>query len=301
VYLAIIALWAVFLIPWLGRHRDEHNGRRTADRYHRAMDTLARGSRVRREADGHAEQDSEYSDDDVELLDSQAVEDDLATGPSMPDPLAAVGLVLGTLRGRERGGLAARRRRRVLLVLIAGFVGSLGASLAGVLPGATPALFVVLMVAYLTVLFRQASRGDAPGLATSGQAEADRYRQAAHRAHQQAQGLLVQSEDAGQEQSRGWDARPTTLPTYVSKPKASKVPRVVDLTAPGRRWTGEAMVQRVQEDRRRTEAAQAEAQAQFEREMAVLERDPIEEVSELANPDVRRAAPRQVYRRAANG
>ena len=110
VYLAIIALWAVFLIPWLGRHRDEHNGRRTADRYHRAMDTLARGSRVRREADGHAEQDSEYSDDDVELLDSQAVEDDLATGPSMPDPLAAVGLVLGTLRGRERGGLAARRR-----------------------------------------------------------------------------------------------------------------------------------------------------------------------------------------------
>jgi len=39
-----------------------------------------------------------------------------------------------------------------------------------------------------------------------------------------------------------WHAVPTTLPTYVTAPRATKMPRVIDLTHPGA-WTGAAMVE----------------------------------------------------------
>ncbi len=38
-----------------------------------------------------------------------------------------------------------------------------------------------------------------------------------------------------------WEAVPTTLPTYVTAPRATRVPRVIDLTTPGS-WNGQAMV-----------------------------------------------------------
>jgi hypothetical protein len=39
-----------------------------------------------------------------------------------------------------------------------------------------------------------------------------------------------------------WNPVPTTLPTYVTAPRATKMPRVIDLTHPGA-WTGAAMVE----------------------------------------------------------
>ena len=41
--------------------------------------------------------------------------------------------------------------------------------------------------------------------------------------------------------SDAWEAVPTTLPTYVTAPPATRVPRVIDLTTPGS-WNGQAMV-----------------------------------------------------------
>ena len=38
------------------------------------------------------------------------------------------------------------------------------------------------------------------------------------------------------------------LPTYVTAPPASRIPRVIDLTTPGT-WTGAAMVEQVRRDR----------------------------------------------------
>lgn len=46
-----------------------------------------------------------------------------------------------------------------------------------------------------------------------------------------------------------WRPVPTTLPTYVSAPRASQVPRKIDRAAGGE-WTGEAMVSAAQRMRR---------------------------------------------------
>ena len=46
-----------------------------------------------------------------------------------------------------------------------------------------------------------------------------------------------------------WTAVPTTLPTYVSAPRASAVPRRIDRSRPGE-WTGSAMVETAQAMRR---------------------------------------------------
>lgn len=295
-YLAIIALWVMFLIPWLGRHRDEHNGRKTADRYHRAMDTLARA--------GHSIRHPR--DDDDALTDEETSEFE-ATDPVTAPSVAIPGLRDGwrTITAAlvpsvaDRRSTAAKRRRRVLLLLAAGLSLAIAGAVAGLLPSIVAVLVAGLLAGYLALLVRQASRA---GLGATGQrsasAETDRYREATRRAQAQARGLLHPQQRAASA-AQGWDAVPATLPTYVTKPKASKVPRVVDLTSTHRGWTGEQMVQRAQEERRRTQDA---AREQFEREMAALRPDPVEEVAELANPTEQASyQPRPSYRRAANG
>ena len=98
---------------------------------------------------------------------------------------------------------------------------------------------------------------------------------------------------------REWDAVPATLPTYVSKPRASKVPRVVDLTEPSGGWDGRAMLRAAAQERDRARRA---AQ-QFEREMAAIrpDRDGADAVAELANPVDLQTGQRPYFRRAANG
>ena len=43
-----------------------------------------------------------------------------------------------------------------------------------------------------------------------------------------------------------WNAVPTTLPTYVTAPRATSVPRVIDLRTPGA-WSGAEMVKQARE------------------------------------------------------
>ena len=49
--------------------------------------------------------------------------------------------------------------------------------------------------------------------------------------------------------AESWNAVPTTLPTYVSAPRASAVPRGIDRSRPGE-WTGAAMVETARAMRR---------------------------------------------------
>ena len=70
-----------------------------------------------------------------------------------------------------------------------------------------------------------------------------------------------------------WEARPTTLPTYVTAPAAAGFPRVIDTTTPGA-WTSAAMLERAQQQRARNErmaAAKAEAIARAKVEQAAAE------------------------------
>jgi len=301
VYLAIIALWVVFLIPWLSRHRDEQNGRRSADRYHRAMDTLARAAGHRRSTgQADAEVESEETSSPMRQEDEDEDDDETEHAPSSLPGFADVSrTLLASLRatGPLGRGRTAKRRRRVIALLGVALAGAVAAAVAGLVPGAAPALVGGLLVVYLTIVVRQVVRSAEPAGVRAG-GSADRHRAATAQAQRQARGLLTPPPQQ-QGRSRTWEAVPTTLPTYVSKPKASKVPRVVDLTSPGRRWTGEAMVQQAQRERR--ESHLERAQQQFDREMAVLEPDPTAAVEELANAAEPAVQQRPTYRRAANG
>lgn len=303
VYLAIIALWVMFLIPWLGRHREEQNGRKSADRYHRAMDTLARARDTIRHPGSH--EHGEDLDERSDGGDGYGYGDDvdgLVPGRPALDLAAAAdawSTVVGVVRpsAAARRSPAARRRRLVLLILGTGFAATLAGAALGYLPAFAPVALGGLMIGYLTLLLRQARTTGRPS-SRGASAEADRYRQATRRAQEQARGLYAPP--ASVEQSAtGWDAVPTTLPTYVSKPKAAKVPRVVDLASGSHAWTGEEMVQRARQERQR--AQQEAAREQFEREMAAVEPDRSDEVAALANPTQPLPVQRQAYRRAANG
>ncbi len=58
-----------------------------------------------------------------------------------------------------------------------------------------------------------------------------------------------ESWDPWAEDEQGWDAVPTTLPTYVSAPRATAVPRALDRSVAGE-WTGNAMVETARAMRR---------------------------------------------------
>ena len=172
------------------------------------------------------------------------------------------------------------------------------------LPGLVPVLLVALLAAYGTLLARSA-RSVSATTAEARSAEAERSRAATEAARRRVSGALG---SYGQEMVRdarptgAWDALPQTLPTYVSKPKASKLPRVLDLTAPGHSYDGAAMVRQAAEERSR--AQREAAQAQFQREMAAIQTDPMDDVAQYANPDDGAAEGRgyeeRPYRRAAN-
>jgi hypothetical protein len=78
-----------------------------------------------------------------------------------------------------------------------------------------------------------------------------------------------------------WHAVPTTLPTYVTAPRATKIPRVIDLTTPGS-WSGAAMV----EQARGTLAAEpvAEGQMRVETFEIAVPRDPVVRAGVMVEP-----------------
>lgn len=275
VYLAIIALWAVFLVPWFSRHRDDQIGRRSADRYRRAMNTLARSGNARHRSATEIVHEEEW-------------------GQDLPDPThlwRSFVSVVSPAGKAPRAAALAHRRRNVLMALAAGTGFSVVVTFAVGLPAFLPVVFVLLTAGYVTLLAR-AVQPAALGLNADRAAETDRLRSATLAAQDRARDLLHPPQrvsGAGDE----WSAVATPLPTYVSKPKASKSPRVLDLTKP---WNGAAMVEQAQTERDRAAAEKAAAQAQFDREMAALEVDPQVEVEKYANPDEDYGH----YRRAAN-
>jgi hypothetical protein len=78
-----------------------------------------------------------------------------------------------------------------------------------------------------------------------------------------------------------WHAVPTTLPTYVTAPRATRMPRVIDLTTPGS-WSGAAMVAQARE----TLATEPEAESGMRVETfeIAVPRDPAVRAGVLVEP-----------------
>ena len=221
-------VWAAFLVPWALRRYDEAAHTRSIERFSTAMRVLGRRDTA-----------------------------DEAEAPPVPAPR----------RSRAAARVAAKRRRRTLLALLTltGLVLALGTvSLMPLWLGALPAL---LAGAFLVACRRQVRReaeawwaGEAPSPAQPA-TSAPRASRRATRVESAYGGLrtpigdepddeptVVLSAEAlveaqavavpvtASDGSSLWDPLPVTLPTYVSKARAPRTIRTIDLDRPGA-WT----------------------------------------------------------------
>ena len=212
IYVVIIALWAAVLIPmWLRRH-DQISEVRSTLRFSSAMRTLGRNTR--------------------------------APGGVMPGSTA-----------RE----ASRRRVTVLAILSSVFLVALGLAMLGSMSMVVVIIAALPLVAYAIAMVATASerRQVAPQRRTRPAPAAPMQRAARPARPSRPRGMSLEEEleefaqwDPWEEDGAdSWQAVPTTLPTYVSAPRASQVPREID-RASGGDWSGEAMVSAARRMRR---------------------------------------------------
>jgi hypothetical protein len=259
IFAAVVIAWAVFLVPWALRRYDEATRARSVERFSSTLRVLRR---ARREADV---EDEAVAEPETEPA---------ATRPALrPEPTGTQTPIAAPVRpSRAAARAAARRRRRVLLTLLTLTVGTgLVAAVALVPPWAVaiPAAFVVSFLALCRWQVRReddaiwARRraaepesdaadpvGDEPDdepTVVLGKASADVGDGVAGRHPVEADAEPVGDADLAestnvavtvstQDGSSLWDPLPVTLPTYVSKAKATRTVRTIDLGQPDA-WT----------------------------------------------------------------
>jgi hypothetical protein len=237
IFVALALVWGVVLIPKALRAHDDAARTRSVD----------------------------ASSDRARVLPRSAtavpVETPLQAEPPLAGPLD---VQAAAARQRRTAAAAARRRRRVLGILLVATAATATASVAGVLApwaAAVPGGLVVAFLALARLLVRrERSAWEATLRRLRGQESADRQR--AEETTEQPevtpepellvvarndQGVAVVSDhedtsslDAatlaravGAPSSTLWDPLPVTLPTYVTKPRASRSVRTIDLGSPG--------------------------------------------------------------------
>ena len=242
IYLVIAGMWALVLVPmWLKQH-DENRESKSADRFARAMGTLRRS---RGEADA-----------------VPAQREVLMPGRSSTVRETQV-VVTGPRAERSASAKAASRRRRTLFVLLGLLTLVLLLGAFRLVPMVVAAAPLVLVLGFLVVARRQvthaaemrARRERRTALAEAARAADARYTTGSTAARRGGRAMdpAPMADRRGELQADSpyvaatgtddaWHAVPTTLPTYVTAPRATKMPRVIDLTHPGA-WTGAAMVE----------------------------------------------------------
>jgi hypothetical protein len=215
IYAAIIALWAAVLIPiWLKRHDQVSEVRSTA-RFSSAMKSLGSRENSKNRNENHG-------------------------GTSMPRSQASA--------------IAAKRRAMVLAFLTGLLFISLVGTLFAAVPIAITIVFAVLLGAFVLASALTASgrsqtsvsprleQHDDIEIDIEVEASAPRARMTSRdRAVSQKSELDAFAEwDPWEDEDNSWDAVPQTLPSYVSSPRATAVPRNIERDGD---WSGEAMVE----------------------------------------------------------
>jgi hypothetical protein len=165
---------------------------------------------------------------------------------------------------------ASTRRAIVLGSLTVILLGALVAAMLGMLPRWAPIVAAVPVVAFviaaaMTSSQRSASKATSKTAPQRSATTAPRRERPA-RAESKAAAAAAADRSSATAQSdedwenwnawdddESWDAVPTTLPTYVTAPRASAIPRGIDRSRPGE-WTGSAMVETAQAMRARPQA-----------------------------------------------
>jgi hypothetical protein len=271
IYVAIIAVWAVVLVPaWLRRH-DHLDPQRSVSRFTRSMQALAdRPTVLGIPMPSHERTPVEPEAAGVEIVRAGQADAASADGRrkgrrwrrrrSQAATEPASGKAGGPVRRRRS---AAARRRIVLAVLSVALV------TVGVLAGLriVSPVFVAIPAAAIVgflLLARHQVRN----------ARRRRDRRAAVSSARTAVPASARGAEADVPGSLGetWEPRSTPLPTYVTAPAAAGFPRNIDTRTPGA-WTAAAMLERAQKEKDRAErmaAAKAEAiaRARAEQEAA---------------------------------
>ncbi len=280
-YAAIIGMWALVLVPmWLRRH-DEAQESKSADRFARAMGTLRRG--------------------DAGSIGGGAAREVLM--PGRPRSVRET-QVLVTNAGAELSpaAAAAGRRRRVLGVLGVLLVGWLVLALLHTVPRWTVTIPVLLVGGFLVVARRQVAlaadlrRRQARRVTLAEAARAAEARYGAGEGRARRGGRVVAPAPVASTMAAvshidvpvervavtdSWHAVPTTLPTYVTAPRATTMPRVIDLTTPGS-WSGAAMVEQARETLATEQVA--EGQMRVETFEIAVPRDPAIRAGVMVEP-----------------
>ncbi|HYN57616.1 MAG TPA: hypothetical protein VES03_10500 [Motilibacterales bacterium] len=259
IYVAIIAVWAVVLVPaWLRRH-DHLDSERSVNRFTRSLEALS----TRESVLGIP----------LPAAESDTASDDARRGEVVPEvftvsrqDLSAVGTRVSGLMsdaGAKAATTSAAARRRIVLgVLSAGLMVVAGLIVGGVLLPIALVAPVGLIVAFLAAVRHQVR-------AAQRQRQTPGHRVAASH----SASAPVQRRPVPGQAGATWEARPATLPTYVTAPPAAEFPRVIDTATPGA-WTAAAMLERAQQQKARAErmaAAKAEAIARAKAEQAAAE------------------------------
>lgn len=248
IYVVIIALWAAVLIPiWLRRH-DQISEVRSTARFSSAMKTLGGRRQLTPAFSQGAHADDYYSMAPTGPGHGSAPrrrndpEAQMRRGDDTRQPSGYDFEGMDPSYERELVRRAAATRRAVVLgSLTAVLLLALILAIVGVLPQWVPILAAVPVVGFvLATALTASSRSTAA--TTTRRAPAPRRRTAPQEAV-----ATVSAEDDWEswnawDDEDSWDAVPTTLPTYVTAPRASAVPRGIDKAHAGE-WTGEAMVE----------------------------------------------------------
>lgn len=213
------------------------------------------------------------------------------TGPARPEVQVVSRPAPSQARAvRERPAPSrAAKRRRVVLGGLSGLLVALGVLAGlGLVPPfllAAPIILIASFVALSRAQVRSNSRARDARLAA-----APRPAPATAPARRLSPGIHADGT---------WDAQASPLPSYVTAPPASPVRRVIDTETPGA-WTAAAMLERVEQERRRAERleqAKVEAIARARAEQAAAEARSRDEeyLAQQAAPNLR-----VVRRRAVN-
>ncbi len=237
IYVVIIGVWAVVLVPtWLRQH-DHADPERTVDRFARNMallasrpaveksNSLAGGALNDNANDGYISRPSGNTQSDVRVV----------TRPS------------AARNSRGRAARAARRRRNVLAVLTGVLLAVAATVVAGMLPALTLAVPFALIIGFVVVARTQVRKG---------QSQAGQRQAVAGRTTHAPQAGVGRPQAGSGLYGNTWEARTTPLPTYVTAPPASAVPRRIDTETPGA-WTAAAMLERAQQEKARAERMEA--------------------------------------------
>jgi len=240
----LVGMWALVLVPmWLRRH-DQAQEVKSVNRFSTAMGSLR-------------------SSADLGRLTRR----DVVMPGRSEDEVSQRVTVSGT--DESKASPAAIRRQRTLMVLGALFVVTALLRVMHIVPTWVLVIPVLLIVGFVVMARRQMAaaaeakrrreiRNNLTEAARAAEAGYERAPRTSRRAGRDSEPaayyghdtVVAEHENVPMEHAAtgtdSWNAVPTTLPTYVTAPRATKVPRVIDLRSPGA-WSGAEMVKQARE------------------------------------------------------